>query len=125
MANQEVEAWLDYKNVRGKKREGLKEQIENIADAISEGILSINEEKYIVHRLLMPVGEEVKIEELKYKPRLSDKLKAPHMKGVSNTDSLGMLHATIAALTEKPRPVIANLDTEDMDVARSIAVFFI
>lgn len=124
-STQEINEWLDYKNVRDKKREGLKEQTDNLADAISDGILVIDADKNIIHTLQIPVGEEIKYKELKYKPRLSDKQKIPYMKGVSNTDSLGMIHATIAALTETPRAIISALDTEDMDIARSIAIFFI
>lgn len=122
---QEINEWLDYKNVRTKRREALKEQIDNLSDAISDGILSIDDQKNIIHKLQVPVGEEKKIEELKYKARLSDKQKAPYMKGVANSDSFGMIHATIGALTETPRAIISALDSEDMNIARDIAIFFI
>lgn len=125
LAIKEVNDWLDYKNVRPKRREGLKEHSEAIAEAIADGVLSIDKDKNIVHKLIIPFGEEHKVQELKYKPRINDSMKIPHMKGVANNDASGMLHATIATLTGEPRAVVAKMDMEDMDIARNIAVFFI
>ena len=120
----EVNRWMDYKKVRETKRESLHDQIESISEAFSEGLLVLKDDFTIEQTLVHPVGEDESIKSITYKPRLSDKQKQPHMKGVASNDQFGMMHAIIAALTNVPRAVVAGLDSEDMDIARAIAVFF-
>ncbi len=125
IADAEIEEWLDVKKVRPSTRETNKDSIENMKDAVVEGILRVNENKTLTHFLLEPVGEEKKITELTYKTRLNDRMKIPYMKGIKSDDVFGMLNGTIAALTTTPREVIMAMDTEDKRLAQAIAVFFI
>lgn len=121
----EVNAWLDYKKVSDKKREAQKEQIEVIQDAISDGTLTLNEDRSFTHHLKFPIGKDVTIISLEYKPRVAMQTIHSHLQGVKPTDGDGRLCAYVAALTSKPKDVIKSLDTEDYNISQAIALFFL
>lgn len=118
----EVTRWLDQKRVMPKKRESLKEQIETMTDAIVHGVLSIDEEGVITHKLLYPL--EGFAEELTYKPRIRVEDVQARLKNQKSTDVDARILATMAALTGKSMGVLAKLDSEDLSVAQSIVIFF-
>lgn len=120
-----VNKWLDFKRVKPLTREDFKDNIRSIVRAVADGVLSVDENHALVHQLIFPIGEGEKYKVFKYKPRLSDRDKTPYMKGVSLTDGKALTYATIAALANIPRGIIAAMDAEDMRIARAIAVFFI
>lgn len=124
-ATNEIESWLDYKKVGQKKRESAKESIETLIDAVQEGILVVNEDKTITHKLKFPLEGESSITELIYKPRINSSLVQMHMQGVKSADTLGTYHAYGAALATKPKEVIKKLDTEDLSIVQNIALFFL
>jgi hypothetical protein len=126
IAAQEVQGWLDFKKIKEKKQESYKDQIEVLVDAVSEGTLEINSEtKTITQNLDFPIGSEMKVSKLEYKPRLTVGEIQSHMGGVKATDADGRITAYVAALTNQPKELIKKLDTEDNSIAQSIAIFFL
>lgn len=123
IAKNDVEKWLTFKKVNDKKREAFKVNIDAIAESISEGILILNEDFSFTHKLLFPIGEESKVSELKYKARLSVNELQNALSGKSGMDA--RILATAAALSNQPKKVVESMDTEDYNVAGSIAVFFV
>lgn len=123
IAKNDVEKWLTFKKVNDKKREAFKVNIDAIAESISEGILILNEDFSFTHKLLFPIGEEAKVSELKYKARLSVNELQNALSGKSGMDA--RILATAAALSNQPKKVVESMDTEDYNVAGSIAVFFV
>ena len=124
-AQSEVEAWLDYKKIGSKKRESQEAQIETLVDAVAEGDLVLNEDKSFTQKLKFEVGEEIKILELKYRPRLDMSTIHSKLDGVKSSDGDGRVLAYVAALTGQVKSVIKKLDSEDYSVAQSIAIFFL
>lgn len=122
VATNEVIAWLDYKKISQKKRESKQEAIEAIVDAVCDGTLVIKDDKSVEHTLKFAIGDLTKVS---YKPRLQMNSIHVHMQGVKSTDADGRVVAYIAALTSQAKEMIKKFDTEDFDVAQSIAIFFI
>lgn len=126
IAEAEINSWLDYKKINEKKRNNYKDNIESLIDAVSEGVLSVNPEtKELIHVLSFPIGEEMKVNKLEYKPRLTVGAVQSHLNGVKATDADGRIIAYVAALTSQPKELIKKMDTEDNSVAQSIAIFFL
>lgn len=124
-AQEEVTKWLDYKGVSTSKRDKFKDMTDALADAISDGILSLDADMYFVQKLKFPIDNDVKIAELKYKPRLDMKSVNAQMEKVKPGDFEAKIAAYAAALTLIPQAVIKSLDTEDYGVVQAIAFFFI
>lgn len=123
LATADVEKWLTFKKVNDKKREAFKVNIDAMAEAVSEGILIINEDFSITHKLLFAIGEEVKINEFKYKARLSVNELQNASVGKAGMDA--RILSAIGALSDQPKKIVSAMDTEDYNVAGSIAVFFV
>lgn len=124
-AELEVQSWLDFKKVSAKAREDKKDNIAELAECISNGDLTLNGETFEFKQTLkFPVGEEVTITELTYKPRVNVQRVQKLMQGTKTDDLHGMILAYGAALTGQPKAVVANLDTEDYKVMQRVAVFF-
>lgn len=130
VAQQEVNQWLDFKKVSEKRRENYKENIETLVGSIVTGQLTLDQDsKEFTQNLLLPITAEgtdkVTVDKLVFKPRIAVKQIRTQMQGVKSTDLQGMILGYIAALTGKPKEVLANLDTEDYTVAQAIAIFFL
>jgi hypothetical protein len=126
IAKQEIESWLEYKKISEKKREANRDTIENLVDAISEGYLVLESEtKELVHTLKFPTEGDQPIKELKYAPRLNGNKLNPYMVGVKTSDTDERVRGYIAALTSTSRGLVRALDSEDLSIAQSIAIFFI
>lgn len=127
VATGEVHAWLDYKRIPANRRESLQSMIDNLANALAEGNVVINEKQQIVHKLIFELeGETGGIQELVYKSRLSDSDLEPYKRVLKGTDFDSTLKRTILALTGQPLGVINKLDSStDKGIAESIAVFFV
>lgn len=127
-AAQEVERWLEYKKVGAGKREAYAGNIKQLADAISTGVLSLNEKFELVQELKFPIISDegkINITQLVYKPRLSVGAVQAQMSGVKAGDGDGRVNAIAAALTGQLKAIIAKLDTEDYSVVNDIVLFFI
>lgn len=126
MAAKDLESWLDYKKIFETTKDANEQNITFLVEMISEGVLSIDQDTFeITHTLLFEIGEDHKISELKYKPRLNDRMLLPKMKGIAANDADGRLSAHIAALTNQPMGIIKSLDSIDKKIGSSIAVFFL
>lgn len=125
-AAKEVENWLNYKKVSNKEKDVNADTIEQLADAVSGGILSLDPKEFVFkHKLLFPVGNEEITKEISYKPRLNDRMLVTHLKGVKSNDADGRLTAYICALTDQPKHIIKELDTADKKISMAIAIFFL
>lgn len=127
-AMEEVEKWLEYKKVKPSKREEYADNIEEIAECISLGIITYDEKtNELKHNLQFPLendkGESM-LSELVYKPRIRVKETKPHMKGVKTGDSDGRVMAYLCAVTNQNRMMLENLDYSDYSISSSIVVFF-
>lgn len=126
LAAQEIESWLDYKKISDRKRETNADTIASMTEAISEGVLTLDSNSYVLtHKLKFPVGTEVETKELKIKPRVKVGDIHQQMKGVKATDVDERIIAILAALTDKPKAFLKSLDAEDYSVLQNIAIFFI
>ncbi len=125
VAKQEVEKWLDYKKVSPKKRESYADNIDALAESISEGFLVLTENFEFELTLKFPFGTDVKTEKLTFKPRLAVGEAQNYLQGVKATDIDGRMLAYVAALTVKPKELIKKLDTDDFSVCQNIVLFFV
>lgn len=128
VARREVGKWLDYKKVKDKKRENLEAQIDVIVDNIVDGTLVLDSDHKFTHTLSFPLTNakgEVTLKSVTYKPRLTVKEINSKMSGIKASDADGRVIGYIAALTDQPSAIIANMDTEDNSLAQAFATFFL
>ena len=71
VAQADVESWLSFKKLTDQRREDKKENIDALINAVCDGNLVIDEDCNLIQKLMSPFGDEMKIAELKYKPRLT------------------------------------------------------
>lgn len=125
-AEKEVLGWLDYKKIFKVTREANKENIEFLEELVCEGVLTFDPEDYVItQKLIDTIGGVEKISELKYRPRINDKMIRPYMRKVKNDDGDGRLNAYICCLTVTDANIIRELDSRDKKVALTIATFFL
>lgn len=124
VAEKEITDWLDFKKVSEAKRDTYKDNIETLTNAISEGLLTRSTDNQLVQVLKFEVGEEKKVNELSFKPRLMISEIHTSMKGEKSTDADARVLGYISALTGQPKGIIKKLDTEDYAVGQAIALFF-
>src|SRR4051812_29330602 len=100
VAEKEVTAWLDHKHVSVKRRDEKKEAIESLIGFIQEGTVSIHPETFeITQNLVVEIGDQIKIKELKWKPFCNVGKQQIHMKNVESTDFVGTCIASACAQT--------------------------
>lgn len=125
-AIEEINKWLDHKNIRKKKRESNQESIDELVEAIEDGALVFDEEtKDLIMQLLIPIGTKEDIKELRFKSRLKVGEVHQHLKKVKTGDNDGRLLAYVQALTGKPAAMIEDMDTGDQQLAVTIVIFFL
>lgn len=128
VATEDINKWLDHKKVSETKRESKKAAIEALVNEVTDGYLALMGDYKLQYNLKFPIEDSegnAFLEKLEFVPRLQAKDLFPYMKGVKAGDLDGNLRANICALTKQSMGVISKLDTEDMSVAESIAVFFL
>lgn len=126
VARENVNKWLDYKRVGPSKREDNVSAIDSMVAAVQDGQIIISDEGHeITHKLKFPIGTNEDIKELTYKARLSIKDRNRKLKGTKATDTAEYLVALIAALANENKAIVEEMDTEDHNIAQSIALFFI
>ena len=110
MATNEMNKWLDHKNVSKRKRnkKETKQQIETLIDSVMD-----------------KEGKKVVIDKLTFKPRLLLEDVESHLMNVKSTNTIGMLAAYTAALTGKSSSVLKKIDTDDNKTAQAIVMFFL
>lgn len=125
-AQREISTWLDKKKIMESQRAEYKSSIAILADAVSQGVLVVDEESNeLIHNLLFPIGDDkIIITTITYKPRLNDLMLRPYIKNVDAGDADGRLIAYLAALTSQSKKLLEHLDTVDKRIANAIVVFF-
>lgn len=124
VAQADVERWLSFKKLTDQRREDKKENIDALINAVCDGNLVIDEDCNLIQKLMSPFGDEMKIAELKYKPRLTPFSLNLHLKGVKSTDMDARVCAYVCALTSQAKGIIEKLDMEDYLIGQNIAFFF-
>lgn len=126
IAESEVTSWLDKKKIMPSQREENRSAIDTLVEAISEGVLELDTETNVfTHKLLFPPEGDMPVTELTYKPRLNDTMLKPYLTGVKPGDVDARLLAYTAALTNKAKGILVNLDSADKRIATSIVIFFL
>ena len=128
-ATLEFNKWLDYKRVKQARREEKEAFGEAIISSIMDGDLIINEKTFIMtYKLLFPIldnkGNEY-LSELKFNPRVKVKELNIKLKAVKVEDADGRLLAHAASSCDKNVGELALIDTEDNDIVKSIAGYFL
>jgi hypothetical protein len=129
-ALKDFERWLEIKRIRDQKRqENAKSKHEDvIISSIIEGDISIDENGYITHRLIFPINDSQGanlLEELRYIPRIPQKLLNIKLKGVDATDGDKRIIAYASALTQQNMGLIEQMDTEDQRIMQAIVMYFL
>jgi len=121
VAEADVTRWLNHKKVFDSTRNEHKDKINLLIEGIQNGVLVINEDFTITHKLLHPLDG---VTELTYRARINDNMLRDYYKGVANDDGDERLRAVIGCLTEKARGIIAKLDSLDKKLSIAIGIFF-
>lgn len=143
VALKELERWYDCKKVRTSSRVtkmidektgllGLREDLEGreselpiLVESIMDGVLIIEKDCKIKHKLKFEIGSELAIKELIYAPRVHTSIIQQKLRGVKATDGDGRLTGYIAALANQNTSVIKMLDTEDKKIGEAISLYFL
>lgn len=125
-AKKEVISWLDYKKIGENKRDVNKANIDVMANAIADGNLILNPEtKVLTQQLKFPIGDEMVIKELQYRPRIDLGKVRKKMRDVTATAADDRIAVYICVLTSQSLDIIDRLDSEDQTLAQAIVLFFI
>lgn len=128
-AEKEINQWLDFKRVSRKKREENEEAIEQLVEAIMDGVLSFSSEDHtLVHTLQVPIENSegtVVQKEFTYKPRIKVSDIHREMKGIKASDMDARVSAYLSAITGESRNVLIQMDTVDYAISQQLVVFFI
>jgi hypothetical protein len=125
IAEADVQRWLEAKRIRQTKRESLKEYIESLVLEVMDGFITIDENCNLTQKLRFPIGLHENVKELNFETRLKVLDVNPFLQKVAQGDNDGRVLAYILAATKQPLGFIQALDTEDLGVSQSIAVFFL
>ncbi len=125
VAEADVQRWLEAKRIRQTKRESLKEYIESLVLEVMDGFITIDENCNLTQKLRFPIGLHENVKELNFETRLKVLDVNPFLQKVAQGDNDGRVLAYILAATKQPLGFIQALDTEDLGVSQSIAVFFL
>jgi hypothetical protein len=127
-ATAELNKWLDFKNVKEKKRIEYATFGENIIETIESGNIILNEKNEIEYTLNSPIlaesGAPV-LSVLTFKPRLRVAELNAKLKGVNATDADARVMAYIAAATDQNTGLLSKMYTDDYSVCQSIIMYFL
>ena len=122
VAENDVSAWLDFKNVSQRKRKEHEEIIENLVNAVEDGVLSINSENFhIAQQLYIPIENkdgEVTVESLNYVARAKVYEIHNGLKDVKGGDSHGMVLGYASALTKQRTRNNKTFEKDEEDINR-------
>lgn len=123
LAKTEVQKWLEHKRVKPRKIESNEASIEELENGFADGSLVLNPETHEIDlHLLFPIGDNVN--KLTFKPRINVGQVHQRLREVKTGDVDGRIKAYISTLTNQPTNIIGSMDTEDYNLASSIAIFF-
>lgn len=127
-ATEEINEWLEYKRIRGKRLEDLDDNIEVLVEAMVYGDL-VKDGNELVQKLVEPIGGAggaIATEKLVYKPRIkqSQIMNIQNQNKIKTTDHQGLMACYVCAITGESFGIIKSMATEDWRVAQSIVLFF-
>jgi hypothetical protein len=123
VAKAEFEKWVEAKKIPEKAIEKHEDDAEYIIDAIQSGVLTIDDDFTLVHKLEFPKGE---LSQLRYKPRVSKGELSASTRGLKADNLIGeMAICYISCLTGESRGAIRSLDSVDSSLGEHIAAFFL
>ena len=127
-AREQVKRWLDFKRVPEHKRQIHDDSISVLEGAITDGILSVDDNHFLRHVLLFPLtaadGTEITV--LKYRPLLSlAALKQRFGKTYVKVEAHTVIGNYAAALTDRLVSEIDQIDTEDKAITEAIVCFYL
>jgi hypothetical protein len=126
IALEEVNKWLDFREVDEEDRADDQKTIKFLAKQVSRGRLVINPDFSLVQKLRFPLAIEgaSPVDELKYATRINMDKVHNRLQGIKANDSAARVAAHIAALTSKPLLIIQKMDSEDYKLAATIYLIF-
>lgn len=127
-AEKEVSEWLDKKKISESKRKSKEDAVEILVNALADGEIIIETTGEITQILKFPTeGEkgEAGVTRLKYKARIKTSTLQVCMQGSKLGDGYGVIISVCSALTNEPKNVIKDLDSEDFSIGQAIANFFL
>jgi hypothetical protein len=126
----EINKWLEFKDVDAEDRVMYQANLKRMANAMVSGRLSLNADTMVfTQKLKFPLTDakdksKVILAEISFQPRCAGGDLKRASQNVKSTDFDGKVLAYIAALTGESPGYIDKLDSEDLKVGQSIAVFF-
>ena len=120
-AESEINALLDQKNMMPKRRVALAEVIENVIEAITFGLVSVNEDGTITQKLVVPVGG---LSELKYAARVEPSVIQMAIKRLGSESASSRQMVYLKAYTGELENTINKLEPVDRNTSDCIALFF-
>ena len=127
--------WHDYRRIKEGQRISLDPETgkdvtrEKLIEAFEYGILIFEEKTgVLIQKLEWPVkteSGEIKLQELKWKPRIQERDLNEPMKGVSPKDTFGMMKAYISAATGVNKGFLGSMDLSDYSLSQSINNYFL
>jgi len=127
-AQKEISEWLGFKHISERKRKDNEDQEEVLIDNMTQGLLSVNDDKSLRYKLKEPLKSEdgdVLMEEINFKPRIRVSELNKRLKGIKANDIEGRMLAYIAAITGENTGKIGQLYTEDYEVCSAIVNYFL
>ena len=128
IAEKDVQRWMDFKNLKPRKREERQAEIETIIESICDGDLILDKEFNFIQTLRNPVvdneGKSI-LKEFKFKPRLLLEDVEPFLMNVKSTNMIGMLAAYTSALTGVGAGLTKKIDTDENKTTQAIVMFFL
>lgn len=136
VAREELKRWFEKSRFKDNKisrfkpedEEKEEESIEGlILEAICSGAVVIDEEGMISQKLDFPLkkGNEVFLDTLKFKPRLTVGEVNRVSNGVKPGDQRANMIANTSARTGNPKSVLELMDAEDFDTTALIMAYFL
>lgn len=120
-----VNAWMDSKRIRPKRREELKKFTENLVDAVVFGDLTMNDDGCLNYKLVNPIDGA--LDSLTFKLRINEFQMDKYRPSVKNIQDpmLASTLLTLATLTDVSTAMLKQLDkSTDFPLCESIAIFF-
>jgi|TARA_R110000744_G_scaffold136916_2_gene247242 hypothetical protein len=122
LAEQEVQSWLDFRQVRRSKRKKQKDSIEELVELIEDGVISLDSKTFEFKQTLLFSAAGKK--EIIYKPTVTAGEIQRRLSGVDNMTGHKLVSSYVCELTGLNSGVVLEMNSEDYSTASIIAGFF-
>ena len=120
-AEAEVQRLLDRKKVFPKQRERLAPAIEQVVEAMTYGLVTINDDGSITQKLLEPING---IEEIKYASRIEPITINRRIQNLKVDNVTNRFLVYLSTYSNQMETIFLNMEPSDRSTADSIAFFF-